>query len=151
MNVILSCFFINLREVDLENISPSFIWNLRVFVNTLTADGKYRVQYCENLQLPSQMQVPEKGKTFSNFLFHFWNIHQILNILIKKMMLIANVFPKLQTMKNLITPLCKKRRFGTRLDSGNVKVFQILAKFPWECFYDIFQQFEGSSFGKYLA
>ena len=28
-----------------------------VYVNTLTADGKYPVQYCENLQLPIQMQL----------------------------------------------------------------------------------------------
>ena len=38
-----------------------------MFVNTLTADGKYRVQYCENLQLPIQMQVSEKRNAFSNF------------------------------------------------------------------------------------
>ena len=38
-----------------------------MFVNTLTADGKYRVQYCENLQLPIQMQVSEKRKTFAQF------------------------------------------------------------------------------------
>ena len=33
---------------------------LAVFVNTLTADGKYPVQGCENLQLPIQMQLSEK-------------------------------------------------------------------------------------------
>ena len=30
---------------------------LLVFVNTLTADDKDRVQYCENLTLPIQMQL----------------------------------------------------------------------------------------------
>ena len=34
-----------------------------MFVNTLSADDKYPVQYCENFQLPIQMQVSEKGKT----------------------------------------------------------------------------------------
>ena len=38
---------------------------LAVFANTLTADGKYPVQDCENLQLPIQMQLSEKRKTFS--------------------------------------------------------------------------------------
>ena len=33
---------------------------LRVFVNTLSADGKYPVQCCENLQLPIQIQLSEK-------------------------------------------------------------------------------------------
>ena len=37
---------------------------LGVFLNTLTADGKYRVQGCGNMQLPIQMQLPEKEKTF---------------------------------------------------------------------------------------
>ena len=30
---------------------------LGVFVNTLTADGKYPVQGCENLQHPIEMQL----------------------------------------------------------------------------------------------
>ena len=34
---------------------------LGVFVNTLTGDGKYAVQICENLQLPIEMQLSEKG------------------------------------------------------------------------------------------
>ena len=38
-----------------------------MFVSTLTADGKYSVECCENLQLPIQMQVSEKRKTFSEF------------------------------------------------------------------------------------
>ena len=38
------------------------------------------------------------------------------------------MFPKLETVKNFVTPLCKKRRFGTRLDSRNVKVPKLLAK-----------------------
>ena len=33
---------------------------LQVFVNTLTPDGKYPVQDCENLQLPIQMQLSQK-------------------------------------------------------------------------------------------
>ena len=42
---------------------------LGVVVNTLTADGKYPVQGCENLQLPIQMQLYAKQKAFINFLF----------------------------------------------------------------------------------
>ena len=77
-------------------------------------------------------------KIFPNFLFHVWFLHHILNILKKRMMVIANVFPKLQTVKNFVTPLCKKRRFGTRLDSQHVKVSGIHVKSPWECFYHVF-------------
>ena len=101
-----------------------------MFLNTLTADGKYPFQYCWNLQLPIQMQLSEKLKAFYNFLFHFWNLTEILNICKKTMMVIAHMFPKLKTMKNLFTPLCKKRRFGRRLDSRRVKVSRILRKSP---------------------
>ena len=44
---------------------------LVVFVYTLTSDGKYPVQGCENLQLPIQMQLSEKRKTFSEFFVPF--------------------------------------------------------------------------------
>ena len=45
-------------------------------------------------------------------------------------MVIANVFPKLETLKNVVTPLCKKRRFQTRLESGHVKMCRAFAKSP---------------------
>ena len=71
---------------------------LEVFIDTLTAYGKYPVQDCENLPLPIQMQLSEKPKSFSEFLFNFWILDQILNIWKEKMIVIANVFPKLQTV-----------------------------------------------------
>ena len=57
------------------------------------------------------------------------------------MIIKANVFPNLQTVKNLLRDLSKKRRFGTRLDSQHVKASQILVKSPWECFYFVFSSF----------
>ena len=72
---------------------------LEVLVNTLTADDKYPVWDCENLQFPIQMQLSQKRKIFLDFLFHLWNLHQILNIFKKKMIVIANVFPKLKTVE----------------------------------------------------
>ena len=62
------------------SFSVKLIWKLSplvlgemswVFVNTLTADGKYPVQGCENLQLPIQMQLSGKPKTFSEFFVLF--------------------------------------------------------------------------------
>ena len=47
-----------------------------VFLNRLTADNKYPVQDCENLQLPIQMQLSQK-KTFS------LNVFSISGIAIK--------------------------------------------------------------------
>ena len=42
-----------------------------IFVNRLTAVGKYPLQDCENLQLQIQMQLSEKGKNSSQFLVPF--------------------------------------------------------------------------------
>ena len=76
-----------------------------VFVNTLTAERKYLVQDGENLQLATQMQLSQNEKPFLNFLFHFWNLDQILTTLKKRMIVTANVYPKLQTLKILVRPL----------------------------------------------
>ena len=114
---------------------------LRVFVNTLTAEVKYPIQDWENFLMPVKMQLSDNWKTFLYFLFIFWNLHNILNILKKKMVVIANVFPKLQTVKNFVRPLCKKQRFGTRFDSQHGKVTRILAESPWEHFHHVFSSF----------
>ena len=44
---------------------------LVVFFNGLTADGKYPVEDCVNFQLPIQMQLSEKRKTFFEFFDRF--------------------------------------------------------------------------------
>ena len=80
-------------------------------------------------------------KLFFVFSFNFWNLHQILNILKKNMIVIATLFRKLQTVKDLFRPLSKKHRFGTPFDSQHVKGSQTLAKRAWEHFYHIFLSF----------
>ena len=89
---------------------------------------------------PSQLKCNclKNAKRFLKFLFHFWNLHQILNILNRKVIIIANVFSKLQTVKILVKPLSKKLRFRTFFDSQHVKVSQTLVKSVWEHFDHIF-------------
>ena len=92
------------------------------------------------------MQLSEKKKKlFLTFLFHFSNLDQILNIFKQKIMVVANVFPKLKTGKNLLGPFSKKRRFRTRFDSQHVKASQILAKSPWKRFYHVVYHSQPSS------
>ena len=69
-------------------------------------------------------------KLFLNLLFHFCKLHEILNILKEKMLIIANVFPTLQTVKILVRPLSKCRRFRTRIESQHVKASQVIANAP---------------------
>ena len=138
-----SSFSLNL----IFKISPLVLGEiLGVFVNTLSADGKYPVQYWENLLLVIQMNFLKNQKLFSNFLSHFWNLHQTLNILKKKMIVLANVFPKLMTSKILLRPLSKKRCYRTSFYSQHVKVPQILVKSPWKCFCHVFPSFSGKFF-----
>ena len=76
-------------------------------------------------------------KLFVNFLFYFWNLHQILNVLKEKMIVIANLFLKLQVVKNFVRPLYKKGRFRTRLDTQHVNASQVLANSPWGHIYHV--------------
>ena len=87
------------------------------------------------------MQLSKNKKLFLNFLFHFLNLHQILNILKQTVIIIANVFEKLQTVKNLLRALSKKRRFRTRFESQHVKASQILAIYPWQHLYHVFSSY----------
>ena len=74
-------------------------------------------------------------KHFVGFLFHLWNLHELLNIFKQKKIVIADVFPKLTTVKGLVTPLTIQSRLKTSFDSQHVKRFQTLVKFSWENFY----------------
>ena len=82
-------------------------------------------------------------KLYLNFLSYCWNLHQILRISEKKMMVIASVFPRLQTVKYFVTKLTKNCLLRTRLDSRHVKVSRTLAKYPWDCFYHVFSSIWG--------
>ena len=46
------------------------------------------------------------------------------------MMVIANVFPKLQTVKIFVRKLSQEQRFRTGFGMQHVKLWQLLAKFP---------------------
>ena len=67
MTAFLSCFSSFSGKLILK-ISPLVLGEiLGMFVKTFTANAKYPVQDCENLQLPIQIQLSEKQKRFSKF------------------------------------------------------------------------------------
>ena len=72
------------------------------------------VRICHSLFKSSYLK---KKKHFPGFLFHWWNLHQILNNFKKKNIVIANVFSKLVTVQGLVTPLTIQRRLKTSFDS----------------------------------
>ena len=80
---------------------------LALSVNTLTSDGKYPVEGCQNLQLQFKCNYLKNEKIFLHFFFHFWIVHQILNTLKEKIVVIPSVFPKLQTVRSFVRKLSR--------------------------------------------
>ena len=56
----------------------------RLFGNTLTPDVKYSRRNIRTFWQHLQTPLSQKRKTFLDFLLHFWNVHEIENILKKK-------------------------------------------------------------------
>ena len=98
------------------------------------------VRVCRSLLKSSYLK---NKKDSISFLFHLWNLHQILNYFRKNKIVRANVFPKLATVQRLVTPLTIQRRLKTLFDSQHVKGFQTLVKSSWEHFYHIFSSLWG--------
>ena len=82
-----------------------------MFVNGLTAREKYSLPKRNNLTQAIQTHLSLKQSTFFELFFHFGNLHEILNIFQKKKTLIAHVFLKLRTPKNVLKEVSKKDRF----------------------------------------
>ena len=72
-----------------------------MFVNILTADDKCFLVHRHNLRQPIEMLLSQKQKIFFEFLFAFLKSTLNFKHSQKKMTIIANVFKKLGTPKNL--------------------------------------------------
>ena len=83
------------------------------------------------------------GRLFLNIWFDWWKLHQISNILKNKMIVIANVYPILQTVKDLVRPFSKKRCLRISFDSQPVRGSQAHVKSAWEHFHHIFLSLGG--------
>ena len=130
MRVYLSCFSSFSGKLTWR-ISPIVLAEiLNMFVKTWIAADKYLVQDCENVRLAIQIQLSEKRKGFSEFSVPFLESTPNFKYFEKRMIVIANVFRKLEAVKILFRPLSKKCRFRTRFNSQHVKASQILAKSP---------------------
>ena len=81
---------------------------LVVFVNRFTADAKFPFKIVRICNSQFKCNNLENQKLSLKFLFHCWNIHQILNILKKKMIVTANELSKLHTVKNFNRALPNK-------------------------------------------
>ena len=73
-------------------------------------------------------------KPFINFLFHFWNLHQIFKILKKKVRLVAQLSPKLLTLKDLVTLISETLLFRIPVKTQRVNGSQTLLKYAEQLF-----------------
>ena len=71
------------------------------FFNTLTADDKYSLISRDNWMQTIQMHLRRKQKIFSDFFTAFFEFALNLEYFRKKMSLIAYVYPKLPTTKDV--------------------------------------------------
>ena len=79
------------------------LWKiLRLFVNTLTDDDKYCLLYRDNLTQRIQILLSQKQKAFCEFFSAFSKSKLNFEHFQKKMTLIADVFRKLPSPKNVI-------------------------------------------------
>ena len=75
---------------------------LRLFVNILPADDKYSLLNRENLKQPIQTHLYKKQETVPQFFCEFLKFTVNFEHFQKKMMLIAYVFRKLRTPKEVV-------------------------------------------------
>ena len=73
-----------------------------IYIYILTADDKYSLLNRGNWLTHFQIQLSQKPKIFLFFFFHFLNLDSILNICVKRITLIADVFLKLRTLKSVV-------------------------------------------------
>ena len=70
--------------------SPS-VWYeiLRLFANALIAEDKYSVRNMQDLPQHIQTLLSQRQKTFLDFFYHLWSVHEIYTIFKKKMSILA--------------------------------------------------------------
>ena len=122
----------------MEKVSLSDMKILGLFVKTLAAGRKYSLLNRENLKKPIQMQLSQKQKFISQFVAAILKSTLNFEHFQKKMTIIANVFPKLWTPKNLVKQVSKESRFKGPFDRQHDRVDQTLLKPEPKHFYHIY-------------
>ena len=102
IRVRLSSWVITVKITELQNSildTWNFLWPFR---NTVTACDKYSITSRDNWMQTMQMHLSQKQNIFSEFFSAFFESALNLEHFQKKMTLIAYVFPKLPTTKDVL-------------------------------------------------
>ena len=96
------------------------------FVNTLTADEKYSLPNSKTLRETTEMQLCKIQMTCSKFPAPFVKSSSNFKHFEKKMILIADIFPKLRSAKNVVRYMPNQLRFRTLFANQHVRGSQTL-------------------------
>ena len=75
---------------------------LGLFLSRFSDDDKYSLLYRDNLRQPIHILLPQKEKNFSQFFSAFLKSTLTFEYLLKRITVIADVFPKLTSPKKVI-------------------------------------------------
>ena len=110
-----------------------------MFLNTLPANDKYYLLNRDNLTQPIQMQLSKKQKTFSQIFSELLKSRlKFERSQKKKKVLIAYVFRKLKTAKDVITQISRKSRLRSPFKKRSGKRSQTLFKCERQHFHHIY-------------
>ena len=93
---------ITVKVIELQKFLLGTWKFFRPFLNTLTADDRYSIISKNKLMQTIQMHLSQKPKIFSELFFSFFEFLLNFEHFQKKMTLIAYVFPKLPTTKDVL-------------------------------------------------
>ena len=124
---------------------------LGLLANTLATDEKYPVLNRDNLTIPIEMQLSQKQKVFLNFLLLFWSLPETLNVLAKKMTLIAFVFLNLRTPKTRLHKCLKSPASEDPSENNMVNVPKHCSSLHHSTFIIFIDHFWRISVGKSLS
>ena len=102
MRALLSALLIAVKVIELQKSFLDTWIFFRPFLTTLTADDKNFLISRDKWMQTIQMNLSQKAKIFPEFFFAFFESALNLEHFQKKMTLIAYVFPKLRTTKDVL-------------------------------------------------
>ena len=129
MRAPLSSWVITVKVMELQKSLLETWTFFSRFFNTFTAYDKYSLISRDNWMQTIQMHLSQKQKIFSEFFSAFFESASIFEPFQKKMPLMAYVFPKLPTTKNVHRSMSKSSRLREPLDSRHGKRAEALIQY----------------------
>ena len=121
-----------------------------MFRKTLTANDRYPVPGSENLKSLIEMQLSFKPTRIADSFVQFPESTSNFKPFEKKIIVIATLFRKLETVKDLVRPLLKNTVSENPMTFKMLKGTKLLQNLHEDTFITFFHHSERTSFGKCL-